>query len=188
MNLWVRVGRRAPSAGTAACASIAAVAAGCRRREEWANSGLSHRKMSRRDRKRPGGFAMRIDLKKVHAEMTDLRSKLAAIDNDLDECRRRHFEHSWTRSQIRRGRTFERHRVQRRLEEFAFARKCPGGRPLWPRVMLSFRSLASPGERTTEGVEHLQQAHDRCRHRLGKCDSTKKSRARTWSARLDLLR
>ena len=45
----------------------------------WANSGLSHRKMSGRDRKRPGGFAMRIDLKKVNAEMTDLRSKLAAM-------------------------------------------------------------------------------------------------------------
>jgi len=69
----------------------------------WANSGLSHRKMSGRDRKRPGGFAMRIDLKKVNAEMTDLRSKLAAIDNDLDECRRRHFEHPRARSQIRRG-------------------------------------------------------------------------------------
>ena len=55
------------------------------------------------DRKRPGGFAIRIDLKKVNAEMTDLRSKLAAIDNDLDECRRRHFEHPRARSQIRRG-------------------------------------------------------------------------------------
>ena len=61
------------------------------------------------------------------------------------------------------GRTFERHRVQRRLEEFTFARKCAGGRPLGPRVMLSFRSLASPGERTTEGVEHLQQAHEKVR-------------------------
>src|SRR5260370_14425628 len=40
---------------------------------------------------------------KVNAEMTDLRSKLAAIDNDLDECRRRHFEHPRARSQIRRG-------------------------------------------------------------------------------------
>jgi len=29
--------------------------------------------------------------------------------------------------------------------------------------MLSFRSLASPGERTTEGVEHLQQAHEKVR-------------------------
>jgi hypothetical protein len=29
--------------------------------------------------------------------------------------------------------------------------------------MLSFRSLASPGERTTEGVEYLQQAHEKVR-------------------------
>ncbi len=33
--------------------------------QPWANSGLSHRKMSGRDRKRPGGFAIRIDLKKL---------------------------------------------------------------------------------------------------------------------------
>ena len=104
---------------------------------------------------------MRIDLKKVNAEMTGLRSKLAAIDNGLDECRRRHFEHPWAWSQIRRGLTFERHCVQRRLEEFTFARKCAGGRPSGPVVMLSFRSLASPGERNTEGVEHLEQAPDR---------------------------
>jgi hypothetical protein len=104
---------------------------------------------------------MRIDLKKVNVEITGLRSKLAAIDNDLDECRRRHFEHPWAWSQIRRGRTFEGHRVQRRLEECTFARKCAGWRRLGPGVMLSFRSLASPGERTTEGVEHLKQAPDR---------------------------
>jgi hypothetical protein len=67
----------------------------------------------------------------------------------------------WAWSQIRRGRTFERHRVQRRLEECTFARKCAGGRRLGPGVMLSFRSLANPGERTTEGVEHLKQAPDR---------------------------
>ena len=104
---------------------------------------------------------MRIDLRKVNAEIARLRSRLAAIDNDLDECRRRHFEHPWAWSQIRRGLTFERHRVQRRLEDFTFARRCAGGRPRGPVVMLSFRSLASPGERTTEGVEHLKQAPDR---------------------------
>jgi hypothetical protein len=36
-----------------------------------------------------------------------------------------------------------------------------GGRPRGPGFMLSFRSLASPGERTTEGVAHLKQAPDR---------------------------
>ncbi len=108
-----------------------------------------------------GATLMRIDLKKVNAEMTSLRSKLAAIDNDLDECRRRHFEHPGAWSQIRQGLTFERHRVQRRLEEFTFARRCACGRPLGPVVMLSFRSLASPGEPDTEGVEHLEQAPNR---------------------------
>ena len=43
--------------------------------------------------KATGATLMRIDLKKVNVEITGLRSKLAAIDNDLDECRRRHFEH-----------------------------------------------------------------------------------------------
>jgi len=92
--------------------------------------------------------------------MMALRSKLAAIDNDLDECRQRLFEHPWAWSQIRRGLTFERHRVQRRLEEFTFARKCAGGRLLGPVAMLSFRSLASPGEGNADGVEHLEQAPD----------------------------
>jgi hypothetical protein len=93
-----------------------------------------------------GATLMRVDLKKVDAEITGLRSKLAAIDDDLDECRRRHFEHPWPWSQIR-ALTFERHRVQRRLDEFTFTRKCAGGRLLGPVVILSFRSLASPGER-----------------------------------------
>jgi hypothetical protein len=90
---------------------------------------------------------MRIDLEKVHAEITGLRSKLAAIDNDLDECRRRYLEHPWAWSQIRRSLTCERHRAQRRLEEFTFARKCASGRQMGPVVLLSFRSLASTGER-----------------------------------------
>jgi hypothetical protein len=102
---------------------------------------------------------MRIDLKKVNAEITGLRSKLAAIDNGLDECRRRHFEHPSAWSQIRRGLTFERHLVQRRLEEFTFARRCASGRP-GRVVMLSFRSLASAGERNTDGVEHPEWTPD----------------------------
>jgi hypothetical protein len=101
---------------------------------------------------------MRIDLKKVNAEIMGLRSRLAVIDDGLDECRRRHFEHPWAWSQIRRGLTFERHRVQRRLEEFTFARKCADRQPPGPVRMLSFRSLASPGERNIESVEDLEQA------------------------------
>jgi hypothetical protein len=103
---------------------------------------------------------MRIDLKKVNAEIADLRSKLAAIDDGLDECRRRHFEHPCAWTQIRRGLAFERHRVERRLEEFTFARRCAAGRPLGRVVLLSFRSLANPDERNTEGVEHLNQTPD----------------------------
>jgi|GraSoi_2013_40cm_1033754.scaffolds.fasta_scaffold121629_1 hypothetical protein len=103
---------------------------------------------------------MQIDLKEVNAEIAGLRSRLAAIDSGIDECRRRHFEHPWAWSQIRRALTFERHRAQRRLEDFTFARRCAGGRPRGPVVMLSFRSLASEGEPDTEGVEHGEQAPD----------------------------
>jgi hypothetical protein len=103
---------------------------------------------------------MRIDLKKVNAEIAHLRSRLAAIDSGIDECRRRHFEHPSAWSQIRRGLAFERHGVQRRLEEFTFARRCAGGRPRGPVVMLSFRSLASEGEEDTEGLEHSEQEPD----------------------------
>ncbi len=53
---------------------------------------------------------MRIDLQKVDAEITALRSKLAAINDDLDECGRGYFEHPWAWSKIRRTLTFERHR------------------------------------------------------------------------------
>jgi hypothetical protein len=103
---------------------------------------------------------MRIDVKKVNAEIARLRSRLAAIDSGIDECRRRHFEHPSAWSQIRRGLTFERHGVQRRLEEFTFARRCAGGRPRGPVLMLSFRSLASAGEENTEGLEHCEQPLD----------------------------
>ena len=103
---------------------------------------------------------MRIDLKKVNAEIASLRSRLAAIDSGLDECRLRHFEHPWAWSQIRRGLTFERNRVQRRLEDFTFARRCVGGRPRGLVVMLSFRSLAGKGEENAEGIEHRGQAPD----------------------------
>jgi hypothetical protein len=103
---------------------------------------------------------MRIDLKKVNAEIARLRSRLAAIDSCIDECRRRHFEHPSAWSQIRRGLAHERHRVQRRLEEFTFARRCAGGRPRGLVVMLSFRSLASAGEQDTRGLEHCERAAD----------------------------
>ena len=94
---------------------------------------------------------MRIDLQQVDAEITALRSRLAAIDDDLDECRLRYFQYPWAWSQIRRTLTFERHRVQRRLEQFTFARKCTGGQTRRSAAILSFRSLAGPGERSSEG-------------------------------------
>ena len=94
---------------------------------------------------------MRIDLQEVDAEITALRSRLAVIDDDLDECRLRYFQHPWVWSQIRRTLTFERHRVQRRLEQFTFARKCAGGQTRRSAAILSFRSLAGPGARSSEG-------------------------------------
>jgi hypothetical protein len=101
---------------------------------------------------------MRVDLQKLDAEITALRSKLAAINDDLDECRLGYFEHPWAWSQIRRMLTSERHRVQRRLDEIIFARKCVGGRPLGSGAIPSFHSLARLGKRNTEGFEHLDQA------------------------------
>jgi hypothetical protein len=100
---------------------------------------------------------MGIDLKKVNAEITDLKSMLGAIDHHIEECRLRYFEDPWA-SQIRRTLTFERHRVQRRLEELAFVCKCVGGRPLKSAAVLSFRSLAGSGERNTEGLELIDRA------------------------------
>ncbi len=93
---------------------------------------------------------MRVDLQKVDAEISTLRSKLAAINDNLDECRRGYFEHPWAWSQMRRTLTFERHRVQRRLEELAFVCRCAGARSLDSAATPSFSSLASPGERNID--------------------------------------
>jgi hypothetical protein len=95
-----------------------------------------------------------LDLRKVDAEITALRSTLAAIDNDLDECRQRYPQHPWAWSQIRRTVSFERYRLQRRLEEFIFTRKCARGRTRESVPLLSFRSLASPDEQNTEQSVH----------------------------------
>src|SRR5262249_10005389 len=101
---------------------------------------------------------MRIDLQEVGAEISALRSKLAAINDDLDECRRGYFEHPWAWSKIRRTLTFERHRVQRRLEELTFVCRCVGARPVESAATPSFGSLARLGEWNAEGPEHLDQA------------------------------
>jgi len=95
---------------------------------------------------------MRIDLQKVDAEIATPRSRLAAIDDELDECRLGYFEHPLAWPKIRRTLIFERHRVQRRFEELAFVCKCVGGRPLEPIATLSFPSLARLGERNAEGL------------------------------------
>lgn len=100
---------------------------------------------------------MGIDLKKVNAEIKDLKSMLASIDQHIEECRLRYFEDPWA-SQIRRTLTFERHRVQRRLEELTFVCRCIGERALEPASALSFRSLAGSGGRNSEGVEVVDRA------------------------------
>jgi hypothetical protein len=94
---------------------------------------------------------MRIDLQKIDAEIATLRSRLAAIDDELGECRLGYFEHPLACS-IRRTLIFERHRVQRRFEELAFVCKCVGGRPLEPIATLSFPYLARLGEWNAEGL------------------------------------
>lgn len=94
---------------------------------------------------------MGIDLKKVNVEITDLKSMLAAIDRHIEECRLRYFEDPWA-AQIRRKLTFERHRVQRRLEELTFVCRCVGERAPESATVLSFRCLAGSGERNTEDV------------------------------------
>jgi hypothetical protein len=93
---------------------------------------------------------MKVDLQQVDAEIAALRSKLAAIDDDLDECRRGYFEHPWAWSQMRRALTSERHRVQRRLDEFAFAREGVGGRQSPHTATPSFHSLVNRGERDVD--------------------------------------
>jgi hypothetical protein len=90
---------------------------------------------------------MRVDLQKVEAEIAALRSRLVVINDNLDECRLGYFEHPWAWSQMRRMLTIESHRVQRRLDEFVFARECVGGRQPQSVTTLSFSSLHSPGER-----------------------------------------
>jgi hypothetical protein len=100
---------------------------------------------------------MAIDLKKVNAEITDLKSMLAAIDHHVEECRLRYFEDPWA-SQVRRTLTFERHRVQRRLEKLAFVCRCVGERQLQSATVLSFRSLVGSGERNTKDVEVVDRA------------------------------
>jgi hypothetical protein len=90
---------------------------------------------------------MKVDLQQVDAEIAALRSRLAAVDDDLDECRNGYFEHPWAWSQMRRMLTSERHRVQRRLDEFIFARECVGRRQL--------RSIATPSFRSLEGPDQI---------------------------------
>jgi hypothetical protein len=101
--------------------------------------------------KAAGATLMRVDLQKLDAEITSLRSKLAAISDSLDECRLGYFEYPWAWSQIRRTLTTERHRVQRRLDEITFVCKCVGGRPPPGSGLIpSFHSLADPSERNVD--------------------------------------
>jgi hypothetical protein len=89
---------------------------------------------------------MKVDLQQVDTEIAALQSRLAAINDNLDECRIGYFEHPWAWSQMRKMLAAERHRAQRRLDEFTFVRKCVGGRQLWSIPTPSFRSLVNPGE------------------------------------------
>jgi hypothetical protein len=88
-----------------------------------------------------GATLMKVDLQQVDAEIATLRSRLAAIDDDLDECRNGYFEHPWAWSQMRRMLTSERHRAQRRLDQFTFVRECVGGRQPPSFATPLFRSL-----------------------------------------------
>src|SRR5258708_37132911 len=96
---------------------------------------------------------MKVDLQKVDAEIAALRSRLAAINDHLDECRVGYFEHPWAWSQMRRALTSERHRVQRRLDEFTFARKCVGGRQLWSNPTQPLRPLINQGSATSSFID-----------------------------------
>jgi hypothetical protein len=52
-------------------------------------SGSAEERLSHRNANTaPGAMPMRVDLQKVDAEITALRSKLAAINDNFDECRR----------------------------------------------------------------------------------------------------
>jgi hypothetical protein len=93
-----------------------------------------------------GATLMKVDLQQVDTEIAALQSRLAAINDNLDECRIGYFEHPWAWSQMRKMLAAERHRAQRRLDEFTFVRKCVGGRQLWSIPTPSFRSLVNPGE------------------------------------------
>jgi hypothetical protein len=93
-----------------------------------------------------GATLMKVDLQQVDTEIAALQSRLAAFNDNLDECRIGYFEHPWAWSQMRKMLAAERHRAQRRLDEFTFVRKCVGGRQLWSIPTPSFRSLVNPGE------------------------------------------
>jgi hypothetical protein len=94
-----------------------------------------------------GATFMTVDLQQVDTDIAALRSRLAAINDNLDECRIRYFEHPWAWSQTRKMLTAERHRLQRRLDEFTFLRECAGGR--------QSRSIAVPSFRSLEGLDQI---------------------------------
>jgi hypothetical protein len=97
-----------------------------------------------------GATLMKVDLLRVDAEIAALRSRIAAINDDLDECRLGYFEHPWAWSQTRRMLTSERHRVQRRLDEFTFARECASGHQPPHTATPSFRSLVNQREQSID--------------------------------------
>jgi hypothetical protein len=92
-----------------------------------------------------GATLMKVDLQQVDAEIAALRSRLAAINDDIAECRIGYFEHPWAWSKMRRTLTSERHRTQRRLDEITFTRDCVDRRQQCSiaAAVHSFRSLES---------------------------------------------
>jgi hypothetical protein len=145
--LWLVIGRRWPWQPTPG--PIALGRSRSPKREQWPS----------------GSDAMGIDLKKVNVEITDLKSMLAAIDHHIEECRLRYFEDPWA-ARIRRRLTFERHRVQRRLEELTFVCRCVGERAPEAATVLSFRSFAGSGERNTEDFDRAISELKRDRPKL----------------------
>jgi hypothetical protein len=117
------------------------------RANRFSGVGLEHSLGRPNANKAAGATFMRVDLQQVDTEIAALRSRLAAINDDLDECRIGYFEHPWAWSQMRRMLTSERHRVQRRLDEFTFVRECVGGRQQ--------RSIATPSFRSLEGLDQI---------------------------------